>query len=210
LLLALSNRFAYAFSQVDRIGTVAAGDRIEDEVASCLKVQREKYCSSHLLRHSILLNLMTHMRFELKLEKKAEKSKKAVGMEARLIKDPDAKSQWETNIQEVKPHNKLSTMNENQAHSHLFVHDVTCQLDDRLAAAKRALATKKEQAELFGGAGQGGMGASNTPGHVGPTNDQYLDKAEEVHDKIDASLVRFNTSLCLEIVHKWVLLERKT
>lgn len=128
-----SDRVTNYEGKVDGMGTVHAGDDIEDQVAACAKV-----------------------------EKKAEKDKRALGMEARLIKDADMKSQWEEKIQ---------------------------QLDDRLATAKRALATKKEQAELFGSGGaQSGAGGGGMPGHIGPTNDEYLDKTEEVHDKIDSSL----------------------
>jgi hypothetical protein len=38
----------------------------------------------------------------LQLEKKAEKDKRALGMEARLLKDPDTKAQWAAKIQEVE------------------------------------------------------------------------------------------------------------
>eukprot|EP00613_Pedinella_sp_CCMP2098_P005013 CAMPEP_0171606604 /NCGR_PEP_ID=MMETSP0990-20121206/7855_1 /TAXON_ID=483369 /ORGANISM="non described non described, Strain CCMP2098" /LENGTH=297 /DNA_ID=CAMNT_0012169459 /DNA_START=153 /DNA_END=1047 /DNA_ORIENTATION=- len=124
-----SDRVTGYENKVDGIGSVSAGDHIEDQIAACAKV-----------------------------EKKAEKDKRALGMEARLIKDPDTKAQWEGRIHEV---------------------------DERLAVGKRALTTKKEQAELFG---QKGGGAGGVPGHAGPTNDEYLDKTEQVHDKIDDSL----------------------
>lgn len=93
---------------------------------------------------------------------KVETAKRSLDLQLRTIRDDDAKDSWATHINAA---------------------------DERFAAAKRSLALKKEQAELFGkAAAEGGAGAGNTPGYKGPTNDQYLDLTDKVHDDIDASL----------------------
>ena len=100
---------------------------------------------------------------------KCEKDKRSLDHELRLVADPDAKELWRSKVAAA---------------------------DERLADAKRSLARKKEQAELFGvgagggaaGGGGGGGGAASRPGYVGPTNDELLDKTEKVHDDIELHL----------------------
>jgi hypothetical protein len=65
-------------------------------------------------------------------------------------------------------------------------------VEDRLAAAKRNLSIKQQQDELFG-SGKG------KEGQVGMTNDQTLDAAEAVHDKIEDSLVKYVCVLCFDL-----------
>mmetsp|Transcript_27728 Transcript_27728/g.61889 ORF Transcript_27728/g.61889 Transcript_27728/m.61889 type:complete len:202 (-) Transcript_27728:117-722(-) len=99
-----------------------------------------------------------------KLSKKLDKDKKTLENELRLIRDPEAKNGWKEKIDS---------------------------LGSRLAQAKSALETKREQAELFRGVSDDGGGGGASGGnvtHVGPTNDEYLDRAEQVHDQIDGSL----------------------
>mmetsp|Transcript_13472 Transcript_13472/g.16043 ORF Transcript_13472/g.16043 Transcript_13472/m.16043 type:complete len:244 (-) Transcript_13472:18-749(-) len=92
-----------------------------------------------------------------KLSSKAEKEKRSLEHEVRLLKDHSEKESWKEKISEMQ---------------------------DRMAAAKRNLKTKQQQGELFGDGKKDTFGQ----GHQGPTNDEYLDKAEETHDKIEDTL----------------------
>lgn len=92
---------------------------------------------------------------------KVETAKRSLDLQLRTVRDDDAKDGWASHISAA---------------------------DERFAAAKRSLALKKEQAELFGKAAADGGAGGNTPGYKGPTNDQYLDLTDKVHDDIDASL----------------------
>lgn len=92
-----------------------------------------------------------------KLSSKAEKEKRSLEHEVRLVTDHATKSTWKDKISAV---------------------------DDRLVSAKRNLKTKQQQGELFGDPSD----KSGATGKQGPSNDEYLDMAEETHDKIENTL----------------------
>lgn len=95
---------------------------------------------------------------------KAETAKRSLDLQLRTIRDDDARDGWAAHVSAA---------------------------DERFAAAQRSLSLKKEQAELFGRAAANGSLASvagAAAGYQGPTNDQYLDLTDQVHDNIDASL----------------------
>lgn len=52
------------------------------------------------------------------------------------------------------------------------------------------MSPQREQNELFGNGGDNGSGfGESKQGHVGPTNDEYLNKTEQTHDSIEDTLV---------------------
>jgi SNARE protein len=94
---------------------------------------------------------------------KVETAKRSLDLQLRTIRDDDAKDGWAAHISAA---------------------------DERFAAAKRSHSLKKEQAELFGrtAAAHGSSAGAAAAGYRGPTNDEYLDRTDAVHDDIDASL----------------------